>query len=42
MPSGKNWGSFFYVNIAFILYMVGIYYLNQVSTIKKKLATISL
>ena len=35
MPSGKNWGSFFYVNIAFILYMVGIYYLNQVSTIKK-------
>jgi hypothetical protein len=35
MPSGKNWTSFLYVNIAFILYMIGIYYLNQVEEIKK-------
>jgi len=35
MPSGKNWTSFLYVNIAFILYLIGIYYLGQVEEIKR-------
>ena len=34
MPSGKNWVNFLYVNIAFIIYVAGIFYFNQMSQIK--------
>jgi hypothetical protein len=34
MPSGKNWIHFVYVNIAFALYIAGVFYYNQVSQIK--------
>lgn len=34
MPSGKNWVNFLYVNIAFAIYMVGIFYYNQTTQIK--------
>lgn len=34
MPSGKNWFHFLYVNLAFIIYIVGIYYLISVEDIK--------
>jgi len=36
MPSGKNWVNFLYVNIAFAIYIAGIFYYNQVSQIKAK------
>jgi hypothetical protein len=35
MPSGKNWVSFLYINIIFILYFIAVFYLNQVTEIKK-------
>lgn len=34
MPSGKNWFHFFYVNLAFMIYIAGVFYFNQVATIK--------
>lgn len=34
MPSGKNWVNFLYVNIAFAIYIAGVFYYNQVSEIK--------
>lgn len=34
MPSGKNWVNFLYVNIAFAIYIAGIFYYNKVSEIK--------
>lgn len=34
MPSGKNWVNFIYVNIAFAIYIAGVFYYNQVSQIK--------
>ena len=34
MPSGKNWVNFLYVNIAFVIYIVGVFYYNQVAEIK--------
>jgi len=34
MPSGKNWLNFLYVNLAFIAYIVAIYYLIAVKDIK--------
>lgn len=34
MPSGKNWVNFLYVNIAFVLYVAGIFYFNQMSQIQ--------
>jgi hypothetical protein len=34
MPSGKNWMNFLYVNIAFAIYIAGIFYYNQVGYIK--------
>ena len=34
MPSVKNWTYFIYVNIAFALYIAGVFYYNQVSQIK--------
>ena len=34
MPSGKNWVNFLYVNIAFSIYIAGVFYFNQMSQIK--------
>lgn len=34
MPSGKNWVHFLYVNIAFAIYIAGVFYYSQVSQIK--------
>ena len=34
MPSGKNWVNFLYVNIAFVLYIMGVFYYSKVSEIK--------
>ena len=34
MPSGKNWVNFLYVNLAFVIYIAGVFYYNQVAEIK--------
>ena len=34
MPSGKNWVNFVYVNIAFAIYIAGVFYYNQITQIK--------
>jgi hypothetical protein len=34
MPSGKNWVNFLYVNLAFAIYIAGIFYYNQIAQIK--------
>jgi hypothetical protein len=34
MPSGKNWLSFVYVNLGFIAYIVGLYYVVSIKQIK--------
>ena len=34
MPSGKNWVNFLYVNIAFAIYIAGVFYYSQVAQIK--------
>jgi len=34
MPSGKNWVNFLYVNIAFAIYIAGVFYYSQVTEIK--------
>lgn len=34
MPSGKNWVNFLYVNIAFAIYVAGVFYFNQLAQIK--------
>jgi hypothetical protein len=34
MPSGQNWVNFVYVNIAFAIYIAGVFYYNQVAEIK--------
>jgi len=34
MPSGKNWANFLYVNIAFAIYIAGVFYFNQLAQIK--------
>ena len=36
MPSGKNWVNFVYVNLAFGVYVAGVFYYNQVAEIKAK------
>jgi hypothetical protein len=36
MPSGKNWINFLYVNIAFAIYISGIFYFSQIAQIKAK------
>jgi hypothetical protein len=36
MPSGKNWVNFVYVNLAFAIYIAGVFYYNQVAEIKAK------
>jgi len=34
MPSGKNWLNFLYVNLAFAIYIAGVFYYSQVAEIK--------
>ena len=34
MPSGKNWVNFLYVNLAFALYIAGVFYYSQLAEIK--------
>jgi hypothetical protein len=34
MPSGQNWVNFLYVNIAFAIYIAGVFYFNQIAQIK--------
>ena len=34
MPSGKNWVNFIYINLAFALYIAGVFYFNQLAQIK--------
>ncbi len=34
MPSGKNWVNFLYVNIAFAIYIAGVFYYSQLAEIK--------
>jgi hypothetical protein len=34
MPSGKNWVNFLYLNLAFALYIAGVFYFNQIAIIK--------
>jgi hypothetical protein len=34
MPSGKNWVNFLYVNIAFAIYIAGVFYYSQIAEIK--------
>jgi hypothetical protein len=34
MPSGKNWFYFIFINLAFILYIIGIYYFISIEEIK--------
>jgi len=36
MPSGKNWVNFLYVNLAFVIYIAGVFYFNQIANIKAK------
>lgn len=36
MPSGKNWVNFLYVNLAFVIYIAGVFYFGQVAEIKAK------
>jgi len=35
MPSGKNWFNFLYVNIAFAIYIAGVFYYSQLAEIKE-------
>jgi hypothetical protein len=34
MPSGKNWVNFLYINIAFAIYIAGVFYYSQIAEIK--------
>ena len=34
MPSGKNWVNFLYVNLAFAIYIAGVFYYSQLAEIK--------
>jgi len=35
MPTGRNWLSFVYVNLAFAIYIAGVFYYNQLALIRK-------
>jgi hypothetical protein len=35
MPTGKNWINFIYINLAFVIFIVGTFYLNSIQEIKK-------
>jgi len=39
MPSGKNWINFVYVNLAFGLYIAGVFFFSQLQNIKENWAT---
>jgi hypothetical protein len=39
MPSGKNWMNFIYVNLAFGLYIIGVFYFSQLQDIKNNWPT---
>ena len=34
MPSGKNWVNFLYINLAFAIYIAGVFYFSQLAVIK--------
>jgi len=34
MPSGKNWVNFLYINLAFAIYIAGVFYFSQLAEIK--------
>ncbi len=34
MPSGKHWTNFIFINLAFIVYIIGIYYLSSIQKIR--------
>ena len=34
MPSGKNWVNFIYINLAFAIYIAGVFYFSQLAVIK--------
>ena len=34
MPSGKNWTNFMYINLAFAIYIAGVFYYSQLAAIK--------
>ena len=34
MPSGKNWVNFIYINLAFAIYVAGVFYFSQLAEIK--------
>ena len=34
MPTGKNWGNFIYINLAFAIYLSGVFYYSQMADIK--------
>ncbi len=34
MPSGKNWVNFLYINLAFGIYIIGVFYFSQLAEIK--------
>lgn len=35
MPSGKNWFNFLYINVAFVLYILGVFYYSKIVEIKE-------
>jgi len=35
MPTGKNWFNFVYINVAFLMYILGVFYYSKVEEIKK-------
>jgi len=35
MPSGKNWFSFLYINFIFVIFIIAVFYFNQITEIKK-------
>lgn len=39
MPSGKHWASFVYVNVAFAIYLCGVFYYSAINEIKSDWAT---
>ena len=34
MPTGKNWGNYIYINLAFAIYLSGVFYYSQMADIK--------
>ena len=35
MPSGKNWFNFLYINVAFVLYILGVFYYSKIVEIRE-------